>query len=323
TVVATAAGGIGALGDDHNQAVIRADVARLLDDNTLNADPAVILQTDTPGKRDAVARVGGPFARVIPFTTPEEASQQLGRVIVGNPGAEPYDLSVTFTLRRGATTTQDTITIVATTDAHIIDTPFAWDGALVTAQWSAEIALTWRGATLTYSYQSAPLFPAIPVWRYQVVDVTDDEPQTILDWTPHIYTAVKANVIEGHDLTLWHDYLPQINAGTQLAAHCTTTIISPAAREVVLKLFARHEVELTLNGAALTVPPEDASQAVQPPFYRPMRTLTGMTLRAGENVLAVTIRPPSDPAAVGWPFWGMGAALVTPEGSPMPDLAYK
>jgi hypothetical protein len=170
-VVAVAETEISALGEAHNRTVILSDVRRLLGDRcpegieeadtSLNA--VLDLSPDTPGRADAIARLGGPFVRVIEFVTPEETSQQLGRVllgriIIGAPARkdEPYDLETTFTLRRMGKKEQHTIQIQSATASQILDTPFTFDGRVWTIRWEAEIKITWKGRTLIYTHQSKP-----------------------------------------------------------------------------------------------------------------------------------------------------------------------
>ena len=168
TVTAIAKEGILALGEAHNRQLILSDVKRLIGHPCPGAedDDAVIdvaLRSQAPGRTDAVARLGGPFARFIEFVTPEEASQQLGRVIVGAPARadEPYDLEMTFTLFRGNKPERHVIQLEGATESQIIDTPFAFDGQVPTMLWRAEVKVTWKGETLTYTHQSKPLFSTI------------------------------------------------------------------------------------------------------------------------------------------------------------------
>ena len=339
TVTAVAKRGIVALGDDHNRAVIRADVARLLGEPISNAtsdDLAAILALDAPGKLDAVARLGGPFARIIPFTTPEEATQQLGRVIVGAPAEGSYDLSVNFTLNRGGQTTQDTIAMQATTGSHIIDTPFAWKGEVVPTQWSAEVALTWRGETLTTTFQSDPLFPTIPAWRYVAFTPTNESLaldqvmspagslKADVEWTPHIQTHedIKANLSEAHDLILARIYRQQLMAGQKFAAYVATTITSPDARECALNFWYAGVIDLYWNGQKLDLPPKSELETELAPFFRPTRTIEGLALREGANTLVAALRPCDDVRSADYPYWGIGAQIIAPDGSGMPDLGY-
>ena len=151
TVTAVARDGISALGGAHNQQVVLSDVRRLLGDKARLPDDLQADEDGVAGARGAlldallgggvqgcnprglpyaIMRLGGPFVRFVEFTTPEEAGQHLGRVIVGAPahGADPYDLEVTWTLVVGEESEQQTIQIEGATQSQILDAPFAYDG---------------------------------------------------------------------------------------------------------------------------------------------------------------------------------------------------
>jgi len=184
TVTAVARDGISALGEAHNRRSILSDVGRLLggwlpdtedDDVLLDA----VLRLEAPGQADALARLGGPLVRFIEFVTPEEAAQQLGRVIVGAPARadEPYDLEVTFTLFRGGRAEPHSIRLEGRRASQIVDAPFAFDGRRQMMRWEAEVEIAWRGQTLRRSYRSLPLCPAIYGWQALVID-EDERPSS-------------------------------------------------------------------------------------------------------------------------------------------------
>lgn len=338
TITAVAAGNtINALDAAHNRTVLQADLARLLGDVAPadSADMAALLRLAAPGKLDAVARAGGPFARIYEYTTPEEAAMQLGSVIIAAPltGAAEYDLSITFTLHKGAQTTQDTVNLPGVSGTQIVDTPFAWDRTVTPAQWSAEVSITWEGTTLTYTHTSAPLFPSITTWHHCAFDAAEvvpalervvdpaGRPQAAYEWATATQdpAALHANVNEGFDVPLWHHYLERTRAGEYLVAYVATTITSPVERAAVLSGFTYHQAEIHLNGEKLPDSPDLGTTATNPPpFFRPPNVKLPVTLRAGDNTLVVVIRR-GEP----WPFLGVGLQLTTPDGASLSELTYR
>ncbi len=175
--MAVAEANISALGEAHNQQVLYSDLRPLLREDFPTEPDAVsllaaALRCDSSGCPDAIARIGGPFVRFLEFTTPEEASQQLGRIIVGASRLlnTPYDLQVHWTLERGGTTQTHTTQIEGAAGPHILNAPFAWEGQVAAMRWTAEVLITWQGRTLRQMHHSNVLFPSIYVWHGVVYD---------------------------------------------------------------------------------------------------------------------------------------------------------
>jgi len=336
TVTAVAAGGISALGQAHNREVVLADVRRLLGDRC-PPDPGdvdAVLCLDAPGRADAVARLGGPFVRVIEFVTPEESSRQLGRVIVGAPAAagEPYDLDATFRLFRGGKLERHTTRAKGATDSLILDTPFAFQGRVQAMRWEAEVRITWRGETLTHTHRSQPLFPTITAWRALVYDREWEPiaPEQVMDAAGHVdgsmdwRTCVQSpqglkNVNEPHAVLFFEEYRRELEAGRPLAGYLATTVVSPDERDAVILFRSAGPTRIYLNGCRVDrVPLGEEQEDVHPFFRRPRRTAV-VRLRAGENTLVADTRPSRSHR----PLWFFGAAVVTPGGDPMIDLTFK
>ncbi|MBN1640204.1 MAG: DUF5110 domain-containing protein [Anaerolineae bacterium] len=334
--------GISALGEAHNRACARGDAWRLLGsewpagaggDASSAAAADAVLRTALPGRADAVARLGGPFARVIEYVTPEEAAGQLGRVIVGAPASpeQRYDVRVTFDLYRGGAHERHTVDHAGCSEAQIIATPFAFDGSVASARWEAEVELRWRGQTLSLTHHSQPIFPTVYAWRALVynreqtplslreVTNTDGTIDASLGWTPHRQTAEGlANINEPHAILFSRAYRERLQAGEPLAAYVATTVTSPDDREAVLAYMAGGEVSFTLNGEPVAEAARD--QGTAHPFVRQLRTTEPFRLRAGANTLLVATQPPTE----GRPFWFLGAGFRASgtDDVPMTDLAF-
>ena len=333
-LVAVAEGGISALGETHNRALALSDVRRLLGDGFVAdaGDVEVVLHADAPGRADAVARLGGPFARIIEFVTPEEASQALGRVIVGGPSDEhePYDLEVKVTLLKAGQAEEHVVQIQEATGSHVIDLPIAFDGIVQPMRWEAEATITWRGERLTVQHQSQPLLASIHTWR-AIVYHQDEEPLTLdevmdaegnlnvaLDWVARPQTSEGlTSLAQPHALLFYREYEPEIRASLPLASYLTTTIVSPDEREVLLVFRSTGLLKVYLNGREVAVVPGDVDQACLHPLFWEDQSKALVHLQAGRNTLLVHSQP--FPANPHWLFCG---TLLTPDGDLMTDLAF-
>ncbi len=273
TITAVAAGGISALGEPHNREVILSDARRLLGRDVKEVDAVLRLDAGSPGRADAaslavsnaVARLGGPLVRFVEFTTPGEAARQLGRVIVGAPapGSEPYDLDATFTLFREGQPERRVVQIKGATESRVLDTPFAFDGQVRVARWEAMVEIAWRGETLTYTYQSQPLFPTIYAWRALIYN-REERPISLeqvmdgaeLDWKAYNQTTDGLrNVNQPHALLLYREYRQELRDGVPLAGYLVTTVVSPDEREAIIRFQAAGPVAFYLNGRPVEAAP--------------------------------------------------------------------
>jgi hypothetical protein len=335
TVTAFARERISALGEEHNRTLACSDVALLLG-GECPADPQdvdAVLRTPAPGRADAVARLGGPFARVIEYATPEEASQQLGRVIVAAPaGAEdPYDLKVAFTFSQGGQKTVRTVEKKGTNQAHILDVPFAFDGQVRPARWEAEVEISWRGQVLRQAHASQPLFPAIPVWRAVVYDRAEEplalnevvdargRANAALEWVTYVQTTERLrNVNQPHVVPFWREHREELRAGKRLAGYLVTTVVSPKEQEANLWFGTLGPCEIYVNGTQIEEAAVEEAE-VPHPLLRQARKTEPVHLRAGENTLLIDTRPPEQ----GRPIWFFSATWMAPGGELMTDLAFE
>ena len=337
-IVAEAEDGLSALGNAHNREVIRSDLRRLLGDRVPEGDDGdalleAVLRTDAPGREDALARLGGPFVRFVEFSTPEEAAQQLGRVIVGaSPHlVDAYDVKATFSLFRGGTTEQCTVALARLTESQIIDVPFAWDGQIQAACWTAQVEITWRGERLCFNHHSQVLFPTVHTWQAAVyredekapdLEQVASEPGPIdetLDWQSYAQrTADLTNLAQLYAVFFGPEVRAQLREGVPLAALLTTTINSPEQQEVILQFRVGGEATLYLNGHKVEGAPAKV-ESVPHPFFRKSRRTAVVRLQAGQNRLLVSTKPPQD----GRRNWFLGAAITTPAGDLMTGLAFE
>jgi hypothetical protein len=337
TLRAVARGGISALGETRNRQVILADVAHLLGDRLPGVEQEdvlldAVLRTDAPGRADAVARLGGPFCRFIEFAAPEEARQRLGRAIFGAPAGEdePYDVEIAFTFFRGGKSERSTVRLAGLMGSQIVDAPFAFDGQVLAARWSAEARIDWRGCSLVSTYQSQPLFPAIYAWQAVVYDQSREplslehamnsqgEINAALDWKAYVQAPeTLASIHEPYAIYFVSEYHRELKAGLPLAGYLATTIVSPDEREVVFRFRTAGPVACTLNGQKVEEIVGEDEGELHPLFHKP-RVTAAMHLRAGKNRLVVSTQPPR-----GDGYWFFEGALIAPDGGFMTDLAFE
>jgi hypothetical protein len=283
--------------------------------------------------RDAIARLGGPLVSVLELTTPEEASQQLGRVIAGAPAraVEPFDLTVTWTLWQGEEVTQRTVRREGLTGAQMVDAPFAFDGQVRTMRWAAEAEVNWRGRRLITRHQSQPLFPTIYAWQAVMYDeeeeplaleeVVDgeDRPAAHLDWKSYVQTCDGLkNVNEPHGVVFSKECGEALQAGRPMAVYAVTTITSPDEREAMLGFRAAGPIRFTLNGEAVEEVPVE-QEIWLPGLLRKARRTATLQLRAGRNVLVAHSKAPQEKHR----WWYLGGWFATPEGELMTDLTFE
>jgi hypothetical protein len=343
TVMAAADGSIGALGEAHNWQCVLADVRRLFGEayphGVEDAESLKLyaLFAAVPGKTDVLARLGGPLARVIEFTTPEEAACQLGRVIVGAPAdGSAYDLRITFTLEGPHGEQTFTVVKKKCREAQVVNTPFAFDGRPQTLRWSADVNLSWRGGLWTETFRSAALFPTIHAWRVlydrpgqpahaaaEVVDAAGRLNES-LAWDVRTQDPLDGpNLRRPFVVRCGLDCIEQLRAGEPAGAWLAATVVCPDEREVALLMTGKGAREVYLNGLAVVISDETSDEAdahVPHPRLGGARRLAGLRLLAGENTLVIRTTPgPVTGRHLEWE-WTHAAAFVTLGGESMPEL---
>jgi hypothetical protein len=313
TVTTLAEGPLNVLGAERNQARALADARRLLGVEA-GSDAELLeaaLRGNTAASLDAVARLGGPFAHFLEFTTPEEAAQRLGWVIMGAPGeGDSYDIEVDWTLYRAGRPEQYRVRVEQATAPQILDTPFAFAGTVEALSWEAEARLTWRGHVLRYTHHSRTLFPPVQAWRVAVYDPTKGTltPEQALSADPRLWRARSPDVAALHNLSqpfllsLGQENCERLQAGEPLAACLVTTVDSPAEREATLLVRTRTRVEVSVDGMPVEVGPPEEEFSFYP--FEARRTAP-FHLRAGENTLVVHSWPDPEGKAA----WFVGAEL--------------
>ncbi len=331
---------IASLGEARNWQLATNDVTCLLGETcALDAGisptqfrPATLAQAEAQRFAQAVARLGGPFASFIQYSTPEEATQQLGHVILAAPGlGDSYTAEVTFTRQRNGKTETQVVRVAETSASRVIPTPFSADNIAPTT-WEARVTLHWRDAVMRSDFRSATLFPALPAWRATLYnqDETTLAPADVLDSAGNLNPALEwqtfaqdlartVNYRRAHFSHLWRAHWDELRAGKPLATYLTATVVSPEARKAVLAFTANGPATIYVNGVEVAENEEAAIDSVHGLFVHGTRFTKPLHLRAGKNTLL--IRCPANPK--GWPFWHFGAMLLSPSGELLPDVVYQ
>jgi alpha-glucosidase len=334
-VAATAAGTISALGDARNRELALAEVRRLLGQACPDdaGDLDAVLRVDAPGRADAVARLGGPFVGVFEYVTPEEAALRLGRVVVAAPAAGgPFDAEIAFTLFRGEEVEEHVVRREGATEDLIVATPFGFVGRPQAAFWEAEVRITWRGRTLPYIFRSTLLFPTIHAWRgvfYSAEETALDPAQVIdaegrinpdLDWRDYGQHLERVHSLaQPHALPFsWMaEFSGRLEAGEPLRGYLATTVCNPCEQEAVIVFLSGGRTDVYVNGQKVEeLPAEKAKKQGVSLLSRQARRTVAVRLREGRNRLLVYTEPPQPEGD-----WHLVAALRTPDGAPMIELA--
>jgi alpha-glucosidase len=358
--ISEAEGSLTTLGSDHNSELALADVKRLLgssfvepaEGQTSNLLELVSkLSVEVAGRTDALARLGGPFLRVIEYSAPQEVVRQLATLIIAGPlelndeesQQQPFTVTANWVLfRRGQKEAfVDTANSIRGSDnGLIIPSPFAVgpDDTIQTLRWSVEVKVQWGDLEQNYAYRSRTLFPAIHKWQAVVYD-QEKQPDfglsQLLDangqlnpnlaWEAYWQDLrITRNVEDGYHIHLFSNYLERLRLGEKLAAYVVAVINSPEEREAFLEYRIAGPSEFWLNGEPVTEP-EQASNVESNPStvykhnvsFIPSRRSNLVHLKAGPNVLVISTKPPE---TLHW--WWLSVAVLRADASLMDDLHY-
>ncbi len=293
-----------------NDALRRTDLERL------GGDPDLPL---------AVARAGGPLVHVVEHHAPDDAQGTLGWVVAGAPeSGAAAEVSVAWTLERGAETRTVTVTATVLGTDRVFESPFRWDGAHYPLRWTADVLVRWEGKEVHRRHRSRVLLPGLSTWRVAVgappadpapepgaivADAAAPAPQ--LSWRTVAQDSSEPDFGDLGELFVlrfagWSQ--PASEAEDQGWAVATFTV--PSERPVAFAYFAPGPVEVWCGrrlepdvGRAGPAQPMDAS--------RQARRTSPVTLPAGRHQVLFTCRRPAD-LHPGW--WVLAAAVIDPAG---------
>ncbi|HLY27014.1 MAG TPA: TIM-barrel domain-containing protein [Aggregatilineales bacterium] len=283
-------------------------------------------------KKGADVALDRPIVHFLDYTTPEDARQQFGTVVVARPADDsPFDLEVKWELHRGAQVIASPPQLLkgCQTD-QIIQCPFADNGDSASAYWRVSTTVFWQGQIFHDEYQSQVVRPSLNVWKtrvYNPVEKPNDLKRLLAgnglddgEWSVHSIQVAKGllNLKQPFGLVLLEQERPRILGGEPLEACLQATLFSPAVQEAVLYVQNVGTTECYCNSIQLPVIEAIAHAALQPMFpswMPPAKTYYAINLRQGANHLVLVSRPTE---ASGW--WGVGATLFDPSGNVLTDV---
>lgn len=318
------------LGEERN-ARLRSEAARRLI-GAAGGSPDELMNLALAGEamahRNALARLGGPFARVYEYTTPEDAARALGALLVAAPrDGSAVGVRGSWWLVGPEGASQVPFELGELRADTILQAPFAWDRSTATRRWGLDLRLSWRGRELSQRFESQILFPTVGAWRtlavpldqpYTLADILDTTgaPRAGLPWDVHIHGPTHGefqNLTERYAVPLREYALAQ--PGVALEGYAAFSLRSPAARVIRLAYQSPGPVRVILNGAEIATEQFVAANAIKlnPAWSR----TAAVELCPGLNHVLIISRHPAEEHP--W-FWFLHAMLLDANGSPAPDL---
>jgi len=307
-----------------------ADARRLLGEAAVPAADADLMEAAVAvgGERGltALARLGGPFARVYEHTTPEDAARWLGRLVVAAPqDGSPVTVRGTWRLISREGVREETLELGPTHADTVVHCPFAWDGTVAAARWELELRMEWRGRLLEQHFRSQSLFPTVGVGRLlahtadgapplsEVIDAAG-APQPELPWEPFLHTPAHGefqNLTERYNVPL----TARAQGDADMVAFVAVTLRSPDDRVARVATQAYRPLQLVLNGAPLPIEHQAENDMLRQ--NSDWSRSAPMRLRAGDNHLLVVC----DHKGTEIPWrWFLHLMLVDEDGLTVPDV---
>jgi hypothetical protein len=334
-----AEGAISALDDGSAQTIRAADARRLLGlpsdsaDDVLEAALAVAAQgvepERLPAARHALARLGGPFARLFTYTTPEDAERTLGALLIAAPrDGSSVHASGVWRIVGADGASEQPFEIVDIAEDTIVEAPFAWDRSTATRRWSLELRLTWRGRVLAERFAGQTIFPTAGAWRtlvvpaeraYDLADLLDESgaPRPGLPWDIHQHAPTHGefqNLVERCNVP-FQPYAVA-NRGAALVGYAAVDLRSPDARTVRLAYQSQRRLRIFVNGAEVAT--EELVAHSQLKINATWSRTAPVSLRAGMNHVLVESPHASDDDP--WQ-WFLHLMVEGEDGLPAPEVA--
>lgn len=333
-VKAVACENIVLLGDALNEQLISADAVALLGTDCPSDafDIKAIVELENEAKLDVLSRIGAPFVSFIDYSTPEEATQSLGSVIVACPTDQSeYTAHIVFRVFHKGQVETSTMTLNQTTKAHVIEVPFACQSAELML-WEAEVTLVWRDISWETQHRSKPLFPGVTLWQCllyhsgQKKDLRDlamvpggFERNLVLSWKesqPSLEDAV--NFSRCHIAPLKTLYSDLEVTDEDMSVLLTSLVTSPTSRKVKIEFTTNTLVEISLNGK-IVKQDEFVNNTALGRFVTGTHFTKAVQLDAGVNILIVDCPGVGNSRA----RWFLGCAFTTLSGELLVDLLYE
>jgi hypothetical protein len=318
------------LGESRNSTLRLADARRLLGLSEAAPGLEALLELassdDSPAHQHALARLGGPAAHVYERTTPEDARQALGVLVITAPrDGSPVSVDGRWRMFGPEGHTEQAFELAELRADAIISAPFAWDGRVATRRWALELRLNWRGRELRRQFQAQSLFPSLGNWRLlaspadkasPLGDVMDGAgaPRPTLPWVEAIHAASHGefqNLTEYFSLPLrgYAEAHPQ----TPMLAYAASELHSSTVQPIRIAYQSPTPVRILLNGVELA---HEQFVACSAPRLNPGWSRSALAeLRPGANQLLLIST--FSGAQSGW-FWFLRAMALGADDLPLP-----
>lgn len=286
------------------------------------------LDAGGPAGAAALARLGGPFARVYEYTTPEDASRRLGRLLIVAPqDGSPLRARGTWRLLTRAGLREEPLEIDELLVDRVIDCPFVWDGSVSSARWELDLRLEWRGRSIEQHFASQTLFPTVGAGRLlarrldnplaveELIDA-DGAPRPELPWEPFAHTPAHGefqNLTERYNIPLSAHAV--LNRGSDMVGYVAVTLRSPEARSARIAAQSYRPLRLILNGEPLPIESQTENDMLKLNYEWSRSAPAG--LRPGDNHLLVICEHKGEELA--W-RWFLHLMVADDAGQPMPDV---
>jgi alpha-glucosidase len=316
--------------EERNRAILLADMARLFQ-GVAGGRQGELLDVARdlamPVRAAAIARLGGPFVRIVEFSAPEEATRRLGEVLVAAPAdKQPCALQLRWTLYGIAGNDVREIELNDLREDQVLVCPFRFSDPEQAQHWEVSGSVTWHGVTVEFNRRSEVIAPGIPHWRVLVSPAGRNIDPTRLfvaeDPDVELYQSQIADmdsINEPFFARLHRKYAVALAAGAELEALAGVTVNSPVERKVQLYIVAPGDCELRLNDAAQPLNPVPPEHPLRETFrsFLPLLQSVPLTLRAGNNRLTLRLGKPPKPH-----WWYFCAGIADLEGELPADLRY-
>lgn len=319
------------LGEELSQAVRHADARRLLGAGERAEGEALLaaaLAGASAAHRSALARLGGPFARVYEYTTPEDAARTLGALVVAAPrDGSPVTVGGVWRLIGPEGVSEHPFELGELRGDTIVRAPFAWGGDVATRRWSLDLRLAWRGHELRETFTAQTMFPTIGAWRVCAVPAAEALPDGRLGPLPGDVAAglawvdVRQEPAHGEFQNLTERFNVPLSSyayerrDTDLVGYAAASLRSPDEREVRIAYQAPRPARVFLNGEELAQEVFAESDALR--VNREWSRTAPARLRRGRNTLLIV----SEHRGADEPWrWFLHTMAVGPDGLPAPDV---
>ncbi|NJN15044.1 MAG: hypothetical protein HC822_01400 [Oscillochloris sp.] len=249
-------------------AELRATAARRALDlaDTIPADQLLDLAlaaTDRPAGQDALARLGGPFVRLFTYTTPEDAAQTLGRLVV-SAAADRSPLSVRGTWRMidAEGIHEQPLALENLSADTIVACPFHWDGRIAALGWELDLELHWREYRIRRHIPGPTLFATVGAGKILSIPATQaPPPEAVITsegapkpeypwrfWQRETDHDEFQSLVERENIPFNIDF----SAGDHIG-YVSVSFRSPDIRPIIVAAQSFRPMRFFLNGAPLHV----------------------------------------------------------------------